>query len=64
MVDALKQTKQSFINKIILIVIDALSVVLCSFLGLFMRFDMNVEHIPVPYFVAVERMLPVFIVVT
>lgn len=60
----MKQTKQSFINKIILIVIDALSVVLCSFLGLFMRFDMNVEHIPVPYFVAVERMLPVFIVVT
>jgi len=62
--DSLKEEKQSLINKIFLILVDALSVVLCSFLGLLMRFEMNVEHIPAPYMMAVERMLPAFVVVT
>ena len=61
--DSLKEEKQSLINKIVLIIVDALSVVLCSFLGLLMRFEMDVSHIPGPYVMAVERMVPAFIVV-
>ncbi|MFR0986198.1 MAG: polysaccharide biosynthesis protein [Frisingicoccus sp.] len=62
--DSLKKEKQSLFNKIFLIIVDALSVVLCSFLGLLMRFEMDVSHIPGPYVMAVERMVPAFIVVT
>ena len=62
--DSLKKEKQSLINKIFLIIVDALSVVLCSFLGLLMRFEMDVSHIPGPYVNAVERMVPAFIVAT
>ena len=62
--DSLKKEKQSLINKIFLIIVDALSVVLCSFLGLLMRFEMDVSHIPGPYVMAVERMIPAFIVAT
>ena len=62
--DSLKQTRQSLINKIVFLCIDALSVVLCSFLGLLMRFDMKIEHIPTPYVTAVERMIPAFVIVT
>ena len=64
MMNSLKQKRRSFINKVILLCIDALSVVLCSFLGLLMRFDMNVDHIPGPYIRAVDRMVPAFVVVT
>lgn len=62
--DSLKKEKQSLFNKIFLIIVDALSVVLCSFLGLLMRFEMDVSHIPGPYVMTVERMVPAFIVVT
>ena len=62
--DSLKQMRQSLINKIVFLCIDALSVVLCSFLGLLVRFDMKIEHIPTPYVTAVERMIPAFVVVT
>lgn len=62
--DSLKKERQALINKIFLIIVDALSVVLCSFLGLLMRFEMDVSHIPVPYMMAVERMVPAFIVAT
>lgn len=62
--DSLKKEKQSLINKIFLIIVDALSVVLCSFLGLLMRFEMDVSHIPGPYVTAVERMVPAFIAAT
>lgn len=62
--DSLKQERQSFINKIFLIIVDALSVALCAFLGLLMRFEMNVEHIPGPYMMAVQRMLPALIIAT
>ena len=58
--DSLKKEKQSLINKIFLIIVDALSVVLCSFLGLLMRFEMDVSHIPGPYVMAVERMIPAY----
>lgn len=62
--DSLKQNKQSLLNKLIFILLDALSVALCSCIGLLMRFDMQMAHIPKPYVMAVERMLPVFILVT
>ena len=62
--DSLKKEKQALINKLFLVIVDALSVALCSFLGLLMRFEMDVSHIPVPYMMAVERMVPAFIVIT
>ncbi len=62
--DSLKKEKQALINKLFLVIVDALSVALCSFLGLLMRFEMDVSHIPVPYRMAVERMVPAFIVIT
>ena len=61
---SLKKEKQALINKLFLVIVDALSVALCSFLGLLMRFEMDVSHIPVPYMMAVERMVPAFIVIT
>ena len=62
--NSLKKEKQSIINKVLLLLVDGFSVALCSFLGLLMRFDMNVAHIPAPYMRAVERMIPAFILVT
>lgn len=47
--NSLKKEKQSIINKVLLLLVDGFSVALCSFLGLLMRFDMNVAHIPAPY---------------
>ena len=61
--DSLKKEKQSLINKIFLIIVDALSVVLCSFLGLLMRFEMDVSHIRGAYVLAVDGMFPAFFVV-
>ena len=56
--------KHPVINKIILMALDILSVALCALMGLLVRFEMNMSHIPLPYLRAVQRMLPVFILVT
>ncbi|RHU45388.1 nucleoside-diphosphate sugar epimerase/dehydratase [Clostridium sp. TF11-13AC] len=48
----------------ILMVVDALAVCMASFLGLFVRFDMNAWKIPVEYAGPVEAYLPLYIVTT
>ena len=49
---------------LILMVVDALAVCVASFLGLFVRFDMNVGRIPSEYIGPVVMYLPIYIAVT
>lgn len=49
---------------LILMVVDALAVCVASFLGLFVRFDMNVGRIPAEYIGPVAAYLPLYIAAT
>lgn len=49
---------------VVLMIIDASAVALASFLGLFIRFDLNVVRIPIQYSKAVLEYLPVYIITT
>ena len=52
------------VRTLILMGVDGLMVCFAAFLGLFVRFDMNVGKIPRGYFQAVSDFLPIFAVVT
>ena len=52
------------IRMVILMGIDVGAICLASFLGLFIRFDMNIEKIPPDYSKAVLTYLPVYVVAT
>lgn len=56
--------KDKRFKTIMLIIIDVLVCCLSSFLGLFIRFDMNIENIPLRYIKAVINYLPVYIIIT
>ena len=60
----IKREKHPVINKIILMTVDVLSIALSALMGLMVRFDMTISHIPLPYMHAMQRMLPMFILVT
>ena len=49
---------------LILMVVDALAVCVASFLGLFVRFDMNVGRIPSEYIGPVVTYLPIYMAAT
>ncbi len=52
------------VRMLILMGIDILMICISAFLGLFVRFDMNISKIPGEYFNAVRNSLPFFIVIT
>lgn len=56
--------KNKRIRMVILMGIDVGAICLASFLGLFIRFDMNIEKIPPDYSKAVLTYLPVYVVAT
>ncbi len=56
--------KNKRVRMIILMIADTLAVCMASFLGLFVRFDMNIGRIPVEYSQAATDYLPYYIAIT
>lgn len=52
------------VRMLVLMLADMCAVALASFLGLFVRFDLNVDKIPTEYLSAANRYLPFYIVIT
>ena len=56
--------KDKRVRMLTLMVVDILAVWFASFLGLFVRFDMNIGRIPPEYSAAAGRYLPLYILAT
>ena len=56
--------KNKRVRMMVLMLMDASAIALASFLGLFIRFDLNIERIPVDYARAVWGYLPVYMSAT
>ena len=56
--------KDKRIRMLILMAADTLAVCMASFLGLFVRFDMNISRIPAEYSQAAINYLPYYVVIT
>lgn len=56
--------KDKRVRMMVLMLMDASAIALASFLGLFIRFDLNIERIPVDYARAVWGYLPVYMSAT
>ena len=52
------------VRMLVLMLADMCAVALASFLGLFVRFDLNVDKIPTEYLSAANQYLPFYIVAT
>ena len=56
--------KDKRIRMVILMAVDMIAVYFASFLGLFIRFDMNVNKIPAEYSQAASNYVPLYILIT
>jgi len=56
--------KDKRIRMVILMVVDMAAIYLASFLGLFVRFDMNINKIPPEYSQAASNYVPLYILIT
>ena len=56
--------KNKRIRMIILMILDMVTIYLSSFLGLFIRFDLNINKIPIEYSQATSNYVPLYILIT